>query len=57
MQTRKQTKILSVWKKDDLLRLLAAIDRGNPSGKRDYDIILLGAVDVLRGIIEQHDLV
>ncbi|NHB97910.1 site-specific integrase [Photorhabdus stackebrandtii] len=41
MQTRQQTKIPSVWKKDDLLRLLAAIDRGNPSGKRDYAIILL----------------
>lgn len=43
MQSRKQTRIPSVWKKDDLLRLLAAIDRGNPSGKRDYAIILLVA--------------
>ena len=43
MQTRKQTRIPSVWDKDDLLKLLAAIDRGNPSGKRDYAIILLVA--------------
>ena len=41
MQVRKQTRIPSVWNKDDLLKLLAAIDRGNPSGKRDYAIILL----------------
>ena len=41
MQTRKQTRIPSVWKKEDLLKLLDAIDRGNPSGKRDYAIILL----------------
>ena len=41
MQTRKQTRIPSVWNRDDLLKLIAAIDRGNPSGKRDYAIILL----------------
>jgi integrase len=41
MQTRKQTRIPSVWNKDDLLKLLTAIDQGNPSGKRDYAIILL----------------
>lgn len=38
-----QTKIPSVWTKDEVLKLLAAIDRGNPSGKRDYAIILLVA--------------
>ena len=43
MQARKQTRIPSVWNKDDLMKLLAAIDRGNPSGKRDYAIILLVA--------------
>ena len=32
MQSCKQTRVPSVWKKDDLLRLLEAIDRGNPSG-------------------------
>lgn len=43
MQARKQTRIPSVWNKDDLLKLLTAIDRGNPSGKRDYAMILLVA--------------
>lgn len=37
------TKIPSVWAKEEVLKLLAAIDRGNPSGKRDYAIILLVA--------------
>jgi len=36
MQTRKHTRIPSVWDRDDLLKLFEAIDRGNPSGKRDY---------------------
>ena len=43
IQSRKQTRIPSIWDKDDLLKLLDAIDRGNPSGKRDYAIILLVA--------------
>jgi integrase len=43
MQARKQRRIPSVWDKDELTRLVAAIDRGNPSGKRDYAIILLVA--------------
>jgi len=43
VQSRKQTRIPSVWEKDDMLKLLDAIDRGNPSGKRDYAIILLVA--------------
>jgi len=43
IQSRKQTRIPSVWDKSDLLKLLDAIDRGNPSGKRDYAIILLVA--------------
>ena len=38
-----QTKIPSIWEKEEVLKLLAAIDRGNPSGKRDYAIILLVA--------------
>jgi site-specific recombinase XerD len=50
MQSRKQTRIPSVWKYDDLLKLLEAIDRGNPSGKRDYAIILLVARLGLRTI-------
>ena len=43
MQVRRQTRIPSVWNHDDLQKLLAAIDRGNPSGKRDYAILLLVA--------------
>src|SRR5690625_5262583 len=31
----------SVWKKDDVIRMLNSIDRGNPTGKRDYAILLL----------------
>ena len=41
IQTRKQTRIPSVWTKDELQKLIAAIDRGSPLGKRDYAIILL----------------
>jgi integrase/recombinase XerD len=41
IQARKQTRIPSVWTADELKRLIAAIDRGNPKGKRDYAIILL----------------
>jgi site-specific recombinase XerD len=50
MQTRRQTRIPSVWSQDDLMKLLAAIDRGNSSGKRDYAIILLVARLGLRSI-------
>jgi integrase len=50
MQTRRQTRIPSVWSKGDLTKLLAAIDRGNPSGKRDYAIILLVARRGLRSL-------
>jgi len=41
IQARKQTRIPSVWSKDELKQLIAAIDRGSPKGKRDYAIILL----------------
>ena len=41
VQSKKQTRIPSVWTVDDLKKLIAAIDRGNPMGKRDYAIILL----------------
>lgn len=43
VSVRTQTRIPSVWTKEEVLKLLAAIDRGNPSGKRDYAIILLVA--------------
>jgi site-specific recombinase XerD len=41
IQTRRQIRIPSVWEHDDLFKLLGVIDRGNPSGKRDYAMILL----------------
>jgi site-specific recombinase XerD len=31
----------SVWEREDVDRLLSAVDRGNPIGKRDYAILLL----------------
>ncbi len=41
VQSRKQTRIPSVWSVDDLKKLISAIDRGSPMGKRDYAMILL----------------
>src|SRR5680860_691976 len=41
IQSRKQTRIPSVWPVDDLKKLISAIDRGSPMGKRDYAMILL----------------
>lgn len=41
VQARKQTRIPSVWTEEELKKLIAAIDRGSPKGKRDYAIILL----------------
>src|SRR5690625_1922065 len=33
----------SVWNKEDVMHMLNSIDRGNPTGKRDYAILLLVA--------------
>jgi len=41
VQSRKQTRIPSVWSAGDLKKLITAIDRGSPVGKRDYAMILL----------------
>lgn len=41
VQARKQPRIPSVWSAEDLKKLIGAIDRGSPMGKRDYAIILL----------------
>lgn len=43
VNVRSQVRIPSIWTKEEVLKLLEAIDRGNPSGKRDYAIILLVA--------------
>ena len=50
----RQARIPSVWDPADVAKVLEAIDRANPSGKRDYAIVLLicrlglRAVDVKR---------
>lgn len=41
VQARKQTRIPSVWTADELKKLITAIDRKSPKGKRDYAIILM----------------
>jgi integrase len=48
--SRKQARIPSVWDPSDVARILDAVDRGNPCGKRDYAIILLITRLGLRGI-------
>jgi site-specific recombinase XerD len=39
----KDAHIPSVWKSEDVAKLLAAVDRSSPMGKRDYAILLLAA--------------
>jgi len=41
VKARKQASIPSVWTKDELTKLIGAIDRVSPKGKRDYAIILI----------------
>ena len=50
VRSSKQARIPSVWDPADVARILEAIDRGNPSGKRDYAIVLLVCRLGLRGI-------
>jgi site-specific recombinase XerD len=45
----RQARIPSVWDPADVTRILQAVDRGNPGGKRDYAIILLITRLGLRG--------
>lgn len=56
----RQAKIPSVWKKDDIVKLLGIIDRGSPGGKRDYAILLLASRVGLRATdirsLKFHDL-
>jgi integrase len=39
--SRKQARIPAVWDPADVARILEAVDRGSPCGKRDYAVILL----------------
>jgi site-specific recombinase XerD len=50
VKSTKQARIPSVWNPVDVRRILQAVDRGNPCGKRDYAIILLITRLGLRGI-------
>ena len=45
-----KARIPSVWEQEDLNKLLEAVDRSNPTGKRDYAILLLVAKLGLRSI-------
>ena len=54
LKARKQNRIPSVWTKEDVSKLLDAIDRGNPAGKRDYAIILMVTRLGLRTIDIKH---
>ena len=49
-RSSKQARVPSVWEPGEVERILDAIDRGNPCGKRDYAIVLLIARLGLRGI-------
>ena len=50
VRSSKQAGVPSVWDPGEVTRILDAIDRGNPCGKRDYAIVLLIARLGLRGI-------
>lgn len=50
VRSSRQARIPSVWDPGEVARILEAVDRGNPCGKRDYAIILLVARLGLRGI-------
>ncbi|MCD7771821.1 MAG: site-specific integrase [Oscillospiraceae bacterium] len=44
----KNATIPSVWKPDELRKMIQTIDRGSPTGKRDYAMILLACILGLR---------
>lgn len=48
-RTIRQPKIPSVYSREEVERLIKAIDRSNPVGKRDFAIVLLAARYGLRG--------
>jgi integrase len=49
-KSSRQARIPSVWDAADVAKILQAIDRGNPCGRRDYAIILLITRLGLRGV-------
>jgi integrase len=50
VRSSKQVRVPSVWDPGDVARILDAVDRVNPCGKRDYAIILLVTRLGLRGV-------
>jgi integrase len=50
VRSSKHVRVPSVWDPGDVARILNAVDRGNPCGKRDYAIILLVTRLGLRGV-------
>jgi len=50
VRSSKQAGVPSVWEPGEVAKILDAIDRGNPCGKRDYAIVLLIARLGLRSI-------
>lgn len=38
---KKETKLPSTYTQEEILRMLSAVDRGNPKGKRDYAMLIL----------------
>ena len=49
-RSTRQARIPSVWDPADVAKILQAVDRGNPCGKRDYAIVLLITRLGLRGV-------
>lgn len=45
----RQDRVPTVWTGEELDKILASVDRGNPCGKRDYAVLLLVAQLGLRG--------
>lgn len=54
VSVRKHARIPSAWTAEQVTQVLDAIDRGNPSGKRDYAMILLVARLGLRTMDVKH---
>jgi integrase len=50
VRSSRQVRVPAVWAPGEVARILAAIDRGNPCGKRDYAMILLIAALGLRSV-------
>lgn len=50
VKTNRRFKLPPIWKTEDVQKLLISIDRDNPTGKRDYAILLLIARYGLRSL-------